>query len=294
MIFKPVLAALIAAAIFPALFAVEYYSISQKNDAAVMDDGSDVGFQNSADFDLSHKNYASVQQKRSSAAQITAIDSANPQNEKYEKIGTLRQVTRDFDAEHKRITELVSANNAVIQHERALGLNGQRILQLGIGVPPEKFDAFIETARGFGKGLSLEIVKNDKTNEYLQLKAKRQTLEKARTALEEFRSSGGSIEERVTVQNRITEIEQQIQDLGVSLGEFDTQNELCTVKFTLQEWKTAKPVSLRAQILRALKGAIYNYALLGIGFFGLLAGLWLVTLVAGKMQEIVLRQRAQE
>jgi len=28
------------------------------------------------------------------------------------------------------------------------------------------------------------------------------------------------------VQNRLTEIEQQIQDLAVSLGDFDSQNEL--------------------------------------------------------------------
>jgi hypothetical protein len=37
------------------------------------------------------------------------------------------------------------------------------------------------------------------------------------------------------VQNRLTEIEQQIQDLAVSLGDFDSQNELCTEKLTLRD-----------------------------------------------------------
>jgi hypothetical protein len=65
------------------------------------------------------------------------------------------------------------------------------------------------------------------------------------------------------VQNRLTENEQQIQDLAVNLGEFDSQNELCTVRLTLRE----RTVPLRAGFwMRALHSSEWTALMLaGIG-----------------------------
>jgi hypothetical protein len=67
------------------------------------------------------------------------------------------------------------------------------------------------------------------------VEVRRAPLDKARAALEVLKEQGGSTDERMKVQNRLIEIEQQIQDLAVSLGDFDSQNKLCTVKLTLSE-----------------------------------------------------------
>ncbi len=168
-----------------------------------------------------------------------------------------------------------------------MALKVSRSLQLGIGVPPDRFDVFVEAARLVGKNTSIEVVKNDKTNEYLQLKAKRQTLEKARAALEELRTGGGSTEERVVVQNRLTEIEQQIQDLGVSLGEFDSQNELCTVKVALRENLAPKPWPIRYRAWNALQHAFTDYLMLGIGFAALMAGFWMAAAALGAVRRML-------
>ena len=37
------------------------------------------------------------------------------------------------------------------------------------------------------------------------------------------------------MENKILEVEESIQKLGVKLGEFDTENEFCTIKFSLSE-----------------------------------------------------------
>ena len=58
----------------------------------------------------------------------------------------------------------------------------------------------------------LAIVKTDKTNEYRQLRAKRETLEKALKALTDMAGAGGSVDERLKVQARLTEIEEKIQE----------------------------------------------------------------------------------
>ena len=178
-------------------------------------------------FESSRKNYASV---KVSASGVPMSDS-----QKYEKIASVTQLSEIFDAHRRLIEARIAEYAGVTQLERASGLAGFRTLHLGIGVPPDRFDAFVAAIRAVGRTAQIEIVKNDKTNEYLQLRARRTTLDKARAALEVLKEQGGSTDERMKVQNRLTEIEQQIQDLAVSLGDFDSQNELCTVKLTLRE-----------------------------------------------------------
>jgi uncharacterized protein YfcZ (UPF0381/DUF406 family) len=271
-------AALLAALIFLALFAIRFATSDLRMGGAswdqVMQQAVDV-------FEIGRRNYASSK-KGGLVAPVPPGGAPFPgpgsESQKYEKIGSLTQVTYDYDADRTKIESEIKSASGLVQLERATGLKDQRVLQLGVGVPPEKFDAFIETIRGIGKNAAIEIVKNDKTNEYLQLRAKRATLEKARTALEELRAGGGSTDERINVQTRLTDIEQQIQDLGVSLGEFDSQNELCTVKLTLQEWVKPKPLSMTRRAFRAFEQAVSDYVMLGLGFFAisfaLMMGVW--------------------
>ena len=178
-------------------------------------------------FANSRKNYAS--------AKVIASGPPIGDSQKYEKIASVTQMSDNFDADRRLIEGRIPEYGGVTQLEHASGLTGFRTLHLGIGVPPDRFDGFVTAIRAIGRTAQIEIVKNDKTNEYLQLRAKRTTLDKARAALEVLKEQGGSTDERMKVQNRLTEIEQQIQDLAVSLGDFDSQNELCTIKLTLRE-----------------------------------------------------------
>lgn len=239
-------------------------------------------------FDIGRKNYASSKrlggQIPSAGPQVGPI---NPESQKYEKIANLTQVTNAYDDDRKRIDALIAGVEGIVQLERAIGLKGGRVVQLGIGVPPEKFDAFIDGARAIGRAQSIEIIKNDKTNEYLQLRAKRDTLVKARTALEELKAGGGSTAERVNVQTRLTEVEQQIQDLGVSLGEFDSQNELCTVKLALREAYKPVRVSFARRTLHAFELALADYLTLAVSIFALMASGWLAVSALAKFRRMM-------
>lgn len=213
-------------------------------------------------FESSRKNYAKTQ--------ASVGDS-----QRYEKIATVTQLTESFNTDRKRIETAIAEQAGVVQLERASGLTGSRLLHLGIGVPPDRFDTFVDTVRSIGTASQIEIVKNDKTNEYLQLRAKRTTLEKARTALEGLKEQGGSTDERVKVHNRLTEIEQQIQDLGVALGDFDSQNELCTVKLTLRERTRPAPVSLARRLFASGQWTASVFAGFGGGFLMLALAGWI-------------------
>ncbi len=186
-------------------------------------------------FEFSKKNYASSKMNfDGQSQQVPTVD------QKYEKIASLGSQSGLFDEDEKKLRDLTTAHNALIQYEQNTGLPGNRKLNLAIGVPPRNFDAMVTKVKEIGKIVSLRVDKTDKTNEYKDLNAKKVSLEKTREGLIALKSKGGSIDESINLENRILEIESELQMLGVSLGEFDKENEFCTVKVTLAEGVLAK------------------------------------------------------
>jgi hypothetical protein len=204
-------------------------------------DGTDMlpDYEEESGFDLSVRNFASYEKsdfKSSPATGMEAVpDAMQAGSMKYEKVGVVRSRTAGFDREERNTRGLIAQYKVLVQFEQSSGLKGKRILHLGLGVVPEKFDEVVERLRKIGRLRSIRVNKTDKTNEYRELRAKRISLEKTRDALVELKSRGGSVEEAISLENRIFDIEQELQSLGVKLGEFDTENEFCTVKFSLYE-----------------------------------------------------------
>lgn len=186
-------------------------------------------------FEHEKHNYASTKVQRGDrGAPIGAID------QKYERVADVRARARDFDGEEAALRKLAGEHGGVIQLEHVQGLRGSRVLHLAVGVPPAEFDGFVAAVRGVGLATHLTIDKLDRTNEWKELAAKRATLEASRAALAALEKHPGSIAEIVALEDRILEVDQQIQSLGISLGEFDAVNELCTVKVTLAEETTTR------------------------------------------------------
>lgn len=188
-------------------------------------------------------------------------------DQKYEKIAEINSKSNEFDKEEKKSRNEIEKYNAIIQFEQKSGNKGYRKLNLVIGVPPENFDPLYEQLIKIGKIQAKQITKKDKTNEYKELNAKKLSLEKIRTSLIDLKSKGGKIEEYMDLENRILEIEQQLQDLGVSLGDFDDENEFCTVQFSLLERKEVK-IGILQRIKVALEWTVNIYLkLMTILFF---------------------------
>jgi hypothetical protein len=269
-----------AVAAFLALFLFRLL-VGQPELSSASNDGSYAGYlREQGTFELSKNNYASAPKFAGPSGQPIG------DSQKYEKIATLTEVSHDYDGDRKRTDDLISSHGGIVQFERASGLAGHRTLYLGVGVPPDRFDAFIDAAKTIGTNAEVEIIKNDKTNEYLQMRAERATLEKARSGLEALQASNGSVDERIHVQNRLTEIEESIQKLGVSLGEFDSQNELCTVKLTLKEARKPASRSWTMRVLDALEWTAIRYALVGGGFLCFVVGVWLAIALVGFVRRL--------
>jgi uncharacterized protein YfcZ (UPF0381/DUF406 family) len=231
----------------------------------------------SASFSMARKNYASLKYAGGTVAPVDA--------QKYEKVATVGESTSNFDADRAKVESLIASSGALTQYEQQQGLSGRRTLQLGIGVPPSQFDSFVEESRKIAKLTYLAIVKTDKTNEYRQLRARKETLEKSRKTLAEMAASGGSVDERLKVQAKLTEVEDKLQDLGVSLGDFNAENEFCTVKLTLAESGSPLRPSLVSRAFHAFTWALEYFVFLAFGFVLLALALWLASLAVGALAQ---------
>lgn len=58
--------------------------------------------------------------------------------------------------------------------------------------------------------------------------------------MNDLKAKGGQIADYVALNDRILEVEEKAQELGVELGNFDAENQLCTVKLSMYEGATEK------------------------------------------------------
>ncbi|SKC74368.1 DUF4349 domain-containing protein [Ohtaekwangia koreensis] len=181
-------------------------------------------------------------------------------NQKYEKTATIKSKSSKFDDDEKKLRDHIKSENGIIQYEENSGQRGSRSLHLLIGIPPAKFDSSYADLLKIGTIRSKEITKIDKTNEFKNLNAKKASLEITRQSLLEIKKQSGRIEEYINLQNRILEIEQELQGLGVLLGDFDAENEFCTIRFSLHEGRDIK-VSTLHRIKVAFEWSVQYYLL---------------------------------
>ncbi len=226
------------------------------------------------------KNYASEKKiKTSDVAQQANI----AEGQKYEKTATIKSKTAQFEEDVKAAKTQTKAFEGVIQYEQNTGNKGSREIHLMIGINPSKFDEFNDVIRKIGVIRSQKITKIDKTNEYRELNAKKASLQKTLKSLNDLKSKGGQISDFVSLHDKILEIESQLQGTGVELGNFDTENEFCTIRLSIYEGSTERKISFIHRVKVALEWTLeYFIMLMGVLFFASLS-IFILLLIIEKL-----------
>ncbi|RFM31286.1 DUF4349 domain-containing protein [Chitinophaga silvisoli] len=232
------------------------------------------------------RNYATS--KLDMGSKMSMAPAGNPQpdfstSQKYEKTAIVRTTTSDFTKDEADLRKKIESYKAMIQYEKALGKKGNRELHLMIGVNPEKFDSFYHEIQGLGAIRSMSITKVDKTNEYRQLNAKKVSLEKTVESLEKLKTTAGANQDLLSIYDRQLELEDKLQNLGVDLGNFNTENEFCTVKLSLYEGATAQSISFIHRVKIALQWTIHYFTYTVIGFTALSIFVFALLLIIDKL-----------
>jgi hypothetical protein len=245
--------------------------------------GSDYSDNFFSSIDNLRKNYASEKMIMKGDVQASQNIASN---QKFEKTASIKTKTSEFEKDEKQLKEKTKSFNAVIQYEQNLGQTGNRQIHLLIGVNPTMFDSFYNDIQKIGVVKAMEITKVDKTNEYRQLNAKKTSIEKTLQSLNDLKSKGGQIADFVALNDKILEIEAKAQELGVELGNFDEENEFCTVKLSMYEGATEKNVSFMHRIKVALEWTIKYFAIIAITILILTLTIFVMLLIVDKLKII--------
>lgn len=259
------------------------YGYTKKN---VSDSGSqsDSFFENQTDL---RKNYASEKSFKSADAVAFSSPGSGQAAQKYEKTATLNSRTDAFESDESALRRTTEGFQAIIQYEQKTGNPGNRTLHLMIGVRPELFDSFYVAAQRIGDIYVNSITKVDKTTEFRELNAQKASLEKALANLTDLKNHAGSISDLVGLHDKILEIENRMQELGVELGNFSAENEFCTVRVSLYENAATRAISFAHRLFVAFTWTVKYYLLLLIGLVLALATSWLVLAVVAKTKGIL-------
>jgi hypothetical protein len=235
-------------------------------------------------IDKLRKNYAS--EKMTMKGGDVQVASNFASNQKYEKTASMKLKSSEFDNDEKLLKSKSKSFNSVIQYEQNLGQKGNRQIHLLIGVNPTLFDSLYIELKKIGVLKATEITKVDKTNEYRQLNAKKASIEKTLQSLNDLKAKGGQIADFVSLNDKILEIEEKAQELGVELGNFDAENEFCTIKLSMYEGATEKNISLIHRIKVALEWAIKYFAIIAVTTLVISLTIFVLLLIIDKLKVI--------
>ncbi len=256
------------------------------------DNGGDYSDNFFSSIDNLRKNYASEKIAMKGDVQVS---SNMVSNQKFEKTASIKTKSAEFEKDEQALKSTTKSYNAVIQYEQNLGQKGNRQIHLLIGVNPAMFDSFYIDIQKIGIVKATEITKVDKTNEYRQLNAKKTSIEKTLQSLNELKSKGGQIADFVSLNDKILEIEEKLQGLGVELGNFDAENEFCTVKLSMYEGATEINISFVHRLKVALEWTIKYFAIIAVTTLVLAMTIFILLLIADKLKIIdAVRSKLEE
>jgi hypothetical protein len=155
----------------------------------------------------------------------------------YQKEAKMKSLSSNFDEDEKNLKVKVKNVNGNISYENNTGLKPHRFINVVISISPQDFDSLVLDLKKIGELSEIMITKEDKTQEFRTLYAKRGSLVNYQKSLIRLRSNQGKVEEFISLEEKIQEIEKEIQSYGVQLGEFVEKESFCNIAILLMEYQ---------------------------------------------------------
>jgi hypothetical protein len=153
----------------------------------------------------------------------------------HEKTGRVTTTTTDFAADEAAVRAALADYKAVISDETSGGVAPDRRLTLEVGVTPDRFDALVERLQRVGRLESLRVEQRDRTGEFRQLAARRQSLKKHLETVGKLSIRDNATDDSLKLAREVKDIERELEALSAQAGDFLGKESLYTVTVTLVE-----------------------------------------------------------
>lgn len=153
------------------------------------------------------------------------------------KTANLNLETQDFDATVSEVKSKVSQFNGYISSSSLSGnkSNGSRHANFVCRIPSDDYEGFISAADDTGNVTYLNENEEDVTNQYIDLDARINNLEAQLTKLQELLKKAETLDEMLTIENYIYDIQYQLDSYKGKMKALTNQVTYCTVSISISE-----------------------------------------------------------
>ena len=181
-------------------------------------------------------------------AKTTASQSPALSNRKIIRNADLTVETLSFDAFLNELASSVGSFGGYVESssigDRGYYRNGQKLryARYTIRVPAEQLDAFLNAVSDLGNVTSINTGLRDVTTNYVDSEKHLESLRVEQQALLEILAKAETVEDIITVQDRLTYVRYEIESYEAILRTYDDQIALSSVNLTVNEVEKETPV----------------------------------------------------
>lgn len=179
--------------------------------------------------------------------------------------------TKEFDVMLGLVEDKVSEQGGYIENLNTYngssysGRSPQRYSNLTIRIPKDKLEGFLDSVSEVGNVVSRSESVEDVTLAYVDMESRRNSLETEQERLLTFLESAQSLEEIITLEERLSEVRYQLESMESQLRTYDNKIDFATVHMSIQEVKELTPVKEESVGERLVGGFIDSLKDVGNG-----------------------------
>lgn len=215
-----------------------------------------------------------------SAAQHSTGSVAENPNRKLIRNVNLSVETKEFDTLMAAVTEQVRVLGGYIENSNTYNGSsyskhrGSKSSSLTIRIPKDKLDGFLETVSGISNVVRRTENVNDVTLAYVDLESHKNALKVEQERLIALLEKAETVEDILTIENRLSDVRYQLESMESRLRTFDNQVDYSTVYLDISEVKELTPVEEKNVWQRMGEGFVNSLKNVGNGFKEF--GIWIV------------------
>ena len=154
--------------------------------------------------------------------------------------------TKEFDGFIAALYSCISEHSGYVQSQDTRGSGAydtysQRYSNFTIRIPENRYESFISNVGNIGSVTYISEYQNDVTMNYIDIESHIGALQAEYNALISILEKSTNINDIITVQSRISEINYQLDSLRSQLRKYDDLISYCTVNLSVKEVKRETP-----------------------------------------------------
>lgn len=156
-------------------------------------------------------------------------------NRKLIKTVDMTVETENYDELVQKLYQKIEALGGYVEHFSSQGAENDRYANITARIPKTKLDSFVEIVEGSSNITYRQENVEDVTLSYVDLESHKKMLLKEQERLLEFLDEAETLEDIITIESRLTEVQYEIESMESQLRTYDNQIDYSTVYLSVEE-----------------------------------------------------------